>query len=151
MGLETAALHTLLTATAVTVASAVDQRQQAKGVAKAAEDQADVERAVEAEGASRQRRAQASEALVRQREVENQAATVGFAGTAVDSAVASIQNQAAGNVGDINFAVQSADRVRTAKEDVFKESQQGLGSMLLQKAGGVAAGVVGTAVGNKLV
>ena len=133
-----------------TAATAINQDRIAGKQEKAAEKASDIAGAVEAEGASRSRRAAASEALVARRQVENTAAVSGFSGTAVSTSVNDIQNKVTGGVSDINFAQQSNAAINNANRDVTKAGRSSLASIFLNQAGGVAAGALGSAAGASM-
>lgn len=119
MAAATAAALTVL-ATA-TVVSAVESDKRAKKAEKVQEEQADVDRATQAQSAARERRKQVRQRLVAQGQIENVAAqTGGIGGTAAEQSSAVAATQAASNIGQINTTVASKNLQSSLQEDLFK-------------------------------
>jgi hypothetical protein len=120
------------------VASAVDSDRNARKQGKAAnknqkhlgrlagernemaQENAEAEKAQAAGVAQRARRSQAAEGLVAQRQVEAQAASSGFAGTAVEGAVSDVQGQVQKNTSDINVAESNMNAGFDRQSNIFQ-------------------------------
>jgi len=112
------ALAALATATVV---SEVEADKRAKKAEDIQEEQADVDRATQAQSAARERRKQVRQRLVAQGQIENVASqTRGTGGTAAEQSSAVAATQAASNIGQINTTVATKNLQTSLQEDLFK-------------------------------
>lgn len=139
-----------LTVIAVTGAvSAVEQDKRARKAEGIQEEQADVDRAVQAQSAARERRSQVRKSLVARGQIANVAAqSGGTGGTAAVQSSAVAQTQAASNIGQINATVASKNLQTSLQEDLFK-TQIPTGLERVAQVTGAVAGVFAASGGTK--
>lgn len=106
------------------ITTAVQVSEEDKRTRKAQdiqEEQADVDRATQAQSAARERRKQVRQRLVAQGQIENVASqTGGTGGTAAVQSSAVAATQAASNIGQINTTVATKNLQTSLQEDLFK-------------------------------
>jgi hypothetical protein len=123
----------------VAVGTAVDQRERSRRAERKLDKAQDVEKAMAADSAARQRRQQIREARIAQARVENMAAVQGTEqSSAVIAASSNVQSQAAENIGTINTTLAGNTLKSKMETDIFKLNQPSD----IQLAGGAIQGVV---------
>jgi hypothetical protein len=123
----------------VAVGTAVDQRERSRRAERKLDKAQDVEKAMAADSAARQRRQQIREARIAQARVENMAAVQGTEqSSAVIAASSNVQSLAAENIGTINTTLAGNTLKSKMETDIFKLNQPSD----IQLAGGAIQGVV---------
>ncbi len=127
-------------AVALTVININEQSKRADKVEAAQKSATAVERAQQANQARRSRREQVREALVKQGENENTAATAGQTdSSAAVAAGDSIEARLGTNLGTINQALQFSSAKTSAQQDIFEANRKSTAEIV----SGAAINIVG--------